>query len=521
MSVVLDNPSFRKFIVSGGLLLVCLALAKLAIHLAVNAAGGYGYFRDELYYLACSDHLSWGYVDQPPFSIVVLWLSRLWFGDSIVALRFLPAVAGAAVVVLTGLMVKEFGGSRYATLLAAVAVIVAPHFLGTNSYYSMNSFDLLFWVAAVYLMIVALKKDRLWHWALLGVVLGLGLQNKIGVLWLGAGFVVGLLLTQHRRLFITGRLWLAGGIAVAIFAPYVVWNWANHWPTLEFMHNAVAHKYVAVSPWYLFSQQVVMMQPISVVVWVSGLLYLLLAKQMRQFRCLAIIYCVVFAILVMNGNSKAEYIAPFFPVLFAAGAIAIDQGLGRIGWRWMKAVLVVLLVLGGVVLAPFALPVLPVEKFIAYEKMLGVTPATAEKKELRNLPQFYADMFGWPEMVAEIARVYQSLTPAEQADCLIGVRNYGEAGAVDFFGPAYHLPKATCSHNNYWFWGVRSAPGSAVHIRVGESLDELQKGYRDVTLAGRFENAYCMPYENNLPIYICRQPLFSLEADWPQAKHFQ
>jgi 4-amino-4-deoxy-L-arabinose transferase-like glycosyltransferase len=225
-----------------------LALAKLLVHLATNLFGGYGIFRDELYYIACSKHLAWGYVDQPPFSIALLWLNRRLFGDSLFALRLLPALAGAAAVFLAGWLAKKLGGGRFAQVLAAASVLVAPLLLGTNSVFSMNSFDVLFWTLTFCLTSTILEKDDSRYWLLLGIVLGLGLLNKISVLWLGAGLAVGLLLTAQRKLLLTKKAWLAAGIILLIFLPHVIWQSLNHFPTLEFIRNASAEKYSATSP---------------------------------------------------------------------------------------------------------------------------------------------------------------------------------------------------------------------------------------------------------------------------------
>ncbi len=455
--------TFRSHFLSVNALLFYLALTKLLIHVATNLAGGYGYFRDELYYIACSDHMAWGYVDQPPLSIAVLWLSRLLFGDSLVALRFLPAVAGAVVVALAGLMTKELGGNRYAQFLAACSVIAAPLLLGVNSYYAMNSFDLLFWTLTFFLLVIILKRDKKKHWLVLGLVLGLGLLNKISVLWLGAGLGVGLLLTPNRKLLLARRVWLAAAIAFVVFLPHIVWQVANGFPTLEFIKNATANKYVALSPLGMFSQQILTMNPLTFLIWFPGLVYFLVAKSAKQFRILPIIYFTVFLILVINRNSKAEYLGPMFPMLFALGAFAIEKFIVKFNWRLLKPVLIALVVLSGIASAPLAIAVLPVESFIAYSKALGITPSTPEKKKLSKLPQFYADMFGWEKMVAVVAEAYNSLTPEEKTKCVFIGNNYGEAGAIDFFGGGYNLPKSISGHNSYWLWGAAGCNGRGRH----------------------------------------------------------
>ena len=522
MDTVEANRPFasRSLLLSDQAVLFYLALAKCLVHVATNLAGGYGYFRDELYYIACSDHMAWGYVDQPPLSIAILWLSRLLFGDSLFALRLLPAIAGGVVVALAGLMTKELGGKRFAQVLAACSVITAPQILGMNSFYSMNAFDILFWTLTLYLLILILKHDQRKRWLLLGSLLGLGLLNKISVLWLGAGLAMGLLLTPNRKLLLAPGVWLAALIAVLLFLPHLIWQVAYGFPTLEFITNATANKYVAASPLALVGQQALNMNPSTFLIWFSGFIYFLISRSAKQYRILPMIYLAVFVVLVINKNSKAEYLSPLFPMLFALGASAVEKFILAFSWRWLKPVVLALVVLTGIATAPFAIAILPVGTFMAYSNALGMTPSTPEKKVLTKLPQFYADMFGWEKMTAAVAAAYNGLSPEEKAHCAIVGNNYGEAGAIDFFGRAYDLPKAISGHNNYWLWGPRNATGAVV-IRLGASTEAMRESYGNVTQVGTFRDDYCMPYENNMPVWICRNRRASLKDDWAEFKHYE
>ncbi|RPH38058.1 phospholipid carrier-dependent glycosyltransferase, partial [bacterium] len=475
--------------------LLLLALLKLSVHLVTNAFGGYGYVRDELYYLACSDHMAWGYVDHPPLSVAVLWVSRLLFGDSLFALRFLPAASGATVVFLTGLLTRELGGGRYAQILAALCVIAAPLLLGMDSIFSMNSYEILLWTVAFYLIVLVLKREERKYWLFLGVALGLGLLNKISVLWLGAGLAVGLLLTSRRKMLLTPGPWIAAGVALLLFLPHIIWQVLNGYPTLEFIRNAGSGKYAALSPVEMFLQQALFMNPLTLPIWLSGLIYFLTSKPGRPWRILPLIYLVVFLILAITKYVKAVYLGPLFPMLFATGAISVEQFVLALHWRWIKPAILVLVLGAGIALAPFVIAVLPVETYISYAQALGVAPATAEKNELGRLPQHFADMFGWEKMVESVAQAYESLSPDEKTKCAILCNNYGEAGAIDFFGRRYRLPGSICGHNNYWLWGPGDATGEVV-IRLGGSPEAFRAAYAEVTQAGLFKDEYCMPYEN-------------------------
>ena len=514
------SVGLKKIFRGDNAILAFLALVKLLVHLATNLFGGYGIFRDEFYYIACSKHMAWGYVDQPPFSIAVLWLNRHLFGDSIFALRLMPAIVGAATVFLAGLLVKKLGGGRFAQVLAACATLAAPLLLGMNGYFSMNSFDILFWTLAFYLIVLIAENTELKYWLFLGIVLGLGLLNKISVLWLGAGLFLGLLLTGLRRRLLERGPWLAAIIAFLLFLPHVIWQVANRFPTLEFIRNASGGKYVAASPLAMFMEQILNMNPLTLIFWLPGMVYFLVASSVRRFRILPVIYLAVFAILAVNGSSKAEYLGPAFPMLFALGAIAFEKFVLRFHWRWLKPVMLALLLLSGIALAPLAIAVLPVEDYIAYTRSLGMTPSTPEKKELSRLPQFYADMFGWEKMVATVAGAYGRLTPGEKAKCAIMANNYGEAGAIDFFGPKYGLPKAISGHNNYWLWGPRGATGEVV-IRLGGSVEAMREAYKEVFQAGMFHDDYCMPYENDMAVWILKGRRSPLAAEWAEFKSYQ
>jgi hypothetical protein len=499
-------------------LLLFLGLLKLLVQLlAIHA---YGYFRDELYYIACSDHLAWGYVDQPPLSIALLWLNRHLWGDSLGALRMPPALAGAAVVILTGLLAHELSGGRFAQALAAASVIVAPVYLAIHHYYSMNAFDILFWTVAAYLVVLIIKTEQPWLWPALGLVIGLGLENKLSVLWLAAGLVAGLVLTPERRFLRTRGPWVAAMLALVLFLPHLLWQIRTGWPTLEFIRNATAEKMVALSPLRFLAEQWLMMQPLTLPIWLTGLLALLFLPALKPFRSLGFLYLTVLFILLLNGKSRPEYLSPAYPILLAAGAVVIERELRRVNRPWIGPAGLAILLLGGGLTAPFALPILPVERFIAYQNRLGVRPANSEVSELGELPQFYADMFGWPQMAATVAAVYRSLPREQQSGCVVITDNYGEAAAIDFFGKAYGLPPAISSHNNYGLWGPGHWSGQ-VAIVLARSSTRLATGFRQVTRVGTIRSRYAMPFETELPVFVCRGLRGNPAVLWPQIRHYE
>lgn len=507
---------FHRAILKSDLaILSYLALADLLLHFLTN--GRYGYFRDELYYLACGEHLAWGYADQPPLIAVVARLSRALMGDSLFAIRFCPAVAGALLVLIAGLIARALGGRRFAIALTALAVIVMPVYLYLHTVLTMNAFEPLFWMTDAYLVIRIIKEGRTRLWLWFGVVSGVGLLNKHSMLIFGFAIVVGLLLTSARKVLFNRWLVFGGLVAALIFLPNVIWEMRHDWATVEVLRNAAVNQNLPITPFQFFTGQLQLTNPLTLPLWLGGLYCYLFVPAFKPYRALGWAYLVIFVLLVVL-KGKVYYLAPAYPMLFAAGAVGLER-LTEVRWRRtiLRPASLALLLVAGIILAPLTLPVLPVETYIHYAQRLGLAEIKTEKLRTGALPQHYADMFGWPELTATVADAYHRLSPDEQTRCAIFARNYGEAGAIDFFGPRYGLPKAISKHQNYWLWGPRNYTGACV-LTVGEKLSDVQKTFNQVEQVATFTHPYVMPYENNLPILLCHQPKLSLQEIWPRLK---
>lgn len=498
--------------------LIIPAAAKLILHLVANIRGGYGIFRDEFYYIDCSNHLAFGYVDQPPLSILILKISRFLFGDSLFAIRLLPAVAGAVTVYLAGLIAREMGGKRFAQFLAATAVAFVPGYFGMHGFFSMNAFDLLFWTIAVYLLtrIINTGNSRLWLW--FGLVCGLGLQNKISMLFFGFGVVVSMLLTPERKSFKDKFLWIGGLIAAIIFLPHIIWQIANGWPTLEFIENAKAGKIAAFSPLGFFATQILDMNPISFPLWFGGLIYLLIGKGVRKYRLAGFMYLVVFALLALQ-RSKPYYLWSVYPVLFAAGSLGWERAVDRWGFGWIKTATIAVLVLFGILIVPMGLPILPEESFIAYSRFIGLEHQSGENHQQGALPQHFADMHGWENMAVTVAGVFHSLSAEEKEKTIVFTGNYGEAGAINYYRNKYDLPPVFSGHNAHWFWGPPDFEVETI-LTLDRDRDDLLSVFDEVIEGAIIDCDYCMPYEDSLPIFICRKMKIPLRELWPRLRHF-
>ena len=500
--------------------ILLMAVLALAVHVVANALGSYGYFRDELYYIACSKHLAAGYVDQPPLSILVLAGTERLFGDSIFAIRLVPAILSGVSAALVGLLARRLGGERTAVVMASLAFIAAPQILGFHAYYSMNSLDIMFWLLAVHALLGAAERGTLRHWLLLGLVLGLGLLNKTSVLWLGAGVGAAILLSgQLRRQLATPGPYVAAALALVLFSPYVIWNALHGWPHLEFMRNATAGKYSSLTRSRFLADQFLAMNPLTFLISLPGIVWCLAHREALRWRPIGIVFLTVFAVLLINPHTKSEYMAAAYPMLFAAGGVAVERL--RPPWRAAAVpALAGLIVVSGVILAPLAMPVLPVETYVRYAGALGAAPSTPENLELSDLPQFFADMQGWEELARDVSQAYLTIPEPERATTVALVSNYGEAGALELFARRSALPRVICTHNSYWFWGVGPTPVTTF-IRLGGDSKDYLKTYGQVSLAGVHTCAHCMPYENNLNIFVARDRREPIESAWTKVKHFQ
>jgi len=475
--------------------IACL-LALFKIFLFLVAGNSYSYFRDELYFLACTEHLAFGYPDHAPLSVFLAKISTTLFGDSLFSIRFLPALAGALRIVLTGLLVREFGGKHFATLLACLSVLVAPVYLATDNLLSMNSYESLFWTGCALSYIWAIKRENPNYWLLFGALAGIGLMNKHSFVFFGLAFVIGLVLTQDRQVFLTKQIWFGGLIAFLIFLPNLIWQYQNDWATLELLQNVQkTGKNVVFAPHEFVFQQIFIMLPLTAPVWLAGVWYLLFDKLGKRFRTLGIAYLVTLLLMILL-KAKNYYLAPVYPMLFAAGGVFWENLLARFRFgKIVRFAFPTLLIIGGLIFLPMTMPILPVEKFIAYRDALGIAPQKTEVGHEGVLPQHFGDQFGWEEMTAKVAEVYNSLSPEEREKAAIFANNYGEAGAIDFFGKKYGLPKAISNHQSYYLWGHGNYDGSVVII-LGDDKEDAEEFFQNVEEKTRVGEPLAMREEN-------------------------
>jgi len=499
--------------VAWGLLLIP-AVAQLLLHLLTT--GNFGIFRDEYYYLACAERPAWGYVDHPPFSI---WVLRAWteiFGDSVHSIRVLPGLCGAGMIVLAGATAAQMGGGRWAQLVAGIGLAVNAGLVVVGGFYSMNAFDFLFWLGAYYLVIRIARTGDGKHWIAFGLVVGLGLFNKIGLLVLGAALVIGLAATSNRRHFADRRLYLGGAIAIAFLVPYAIWNGFHGGAALEFIENAKLGKIVGFTPWEYLTENILQATPSTLPVWAGGLAWVLFARSARSYRIVGLMFLATFALLVLQ-KSKPYYFATSFPVLVAAGGVAWERWTDGRRWRWARWVVVLLLISGGAVIAPMIVPLLSPEKTLAWGQRVGISPKPQEVSHTSPLPQYFSDRFGWENLASVVADVYGGLSVEDQERCVVLGQNYGHVGAIEYWSKQYDLPPAYATHNNYWFWGPPPQDTELVIVVSGDP-EVLRSLFEQVTEVGVAKTQDAL--ESSMTIWLCIGLRRPFEEIWAEYRNF-
>jgi 4-amino-4-deoxy-L-arabinose transferase-like glycosyltransferase len=485
---------------------------KLLLHFVVNARSPYGFHRDEFLYLALGRHLQLWRMDFPPAIAMVAEATRALLGDSLVAIRMPAALAGTAVLLLASLVARELGGGRMAQGLAALAVLASPLFLRASNLFQPVVLDQLTWSLALYALVRLCRTDAPRWWIGLGAALGLGLLTKFSALFLGLAILLALLCSQRRRALLGPWPWVAAAIALAIGSPSIVGQVRLDFPVLGQMADLRATQLERVTAWEFMINQ--LLWGPTTLLGLAGGVALLTSERLRPFRPVGWSCLWVFVILlVLHG--KAYYAGSLYPTLFAAGAVLIaGTRAGRLGTalRWGPAALIVAY---GAVLLPFGLPLLPPESMASYARAIGATQALRTNTgELGRLPQDYADMLGWEAQAAAVARVYHALPPDQREKAVLLAGNYGEAGALDFFGPRYHLPPAVSPAGSYWFFGPGNKPGEvAVTIGIGQA--NLERFFDSMAPAARLREPWAVSEEQDLTVFLATHPRLTLQQVWP------
>jgi 4-amino-4-deoxy-L-arabinose transferase-like glycosyltransferase len=477
------------------------AIAASVTAILVAFAGGYGYHRDELYFLAAGRHLDWAYADQGPFTPLVARVMNTIAPHSLTVLRLPSALAAGATVLLTGLLARELGGRPRAEVLAAAIAAVSGIVLFTGHILSTSTFDLLDWTAVTWLAVRAIRTgdDRLW--LLAGIALGVGLLNKPLPAFLALGLLAGVVIAGPRRLLRNPYVLAGSAIALALWSPWLAWQASHDWPQIDVSRSIASGGSTSSQPWWtIVPFQVLLVSPVLAPVWIVGLIRLFRDPAVRAYRFLAWAWAVL-AVVFMAAGGKPYYLAGLLPALLGAGAAPVDRWLDRAG-RSARVALVVAIVASGAVAAIVALPLLPAREA---GPVVAVNPDAAET-------------IGWPAFARTVAGVYDRLPDRPRA--VILTRNYGEAGAVDRYGPALGLPHAYSGHNAYSDWGP-PPNGSAPVVAVGLPAADLPR-LRGCRSAARIDDGVGVDNEEQgKRVVVCRGPARAWSAEWPALRHLR
>lgn len=483
----------------------------LLFHLLINRQ--YGFHGDELYFLVCGSRPAWGYVDHPPLVPMIARLATSCFGVTLFAFRIFPALSLALSCLLTGLLAWRLGAKRYGQVLALTAFVCAPVFLRLGAFLNIPSFELLFWLLLAHTLVTIIKTDRPEWWLLVGVLSGLSLLNKHTTLFFGTGMAVGMLLCPQRKHLATPWPWLGGMLAFLIFLPNLIWQYRHDWATLQFLEAIHAGIMQESSVPLFLVAQLIFLNVAGAAVWLAGLWFLLRSGEGRRFAQLGWIYLTLL-ILMLALKGKEYYLAPAYPMLFAAGGVAIERWTASRRGYAVRGLLIAGIAAVGLLLLPIFTPIGPFDAKSRYMERLTGSPDAADIFTF----DFRYEMGREQEMEA-LASAYSSLDPALRSDCVILANEYDMASAINVFGKRYGLPAAISGNNSYYIWGPGSASGECV-IALRYKKELLDAAYARVEVCGHVPPRFLKDPAEGVPLYLCREPKVPLREQWVRFKAY-
>jgi 4-amino-4-deoxy-L-arabinose transferase-like glycosyltransferase len=485
------------------LLIIALAIFKLMIHFLTNT--NYELHRDAYLYLALADHPDWGYVSVPPFVAMLGRFTMSVFGDSVFAIRLFPALVGAASIIVIALIVKELGGKMWTLAIAGLAFILSPAFLRSNTLFQPVSFDQFFWLLSGYIAVKLVQTQNPKYWIHLSVVWGLAFLNKYAIVFFALAFFVALALTPDRKLFLSKYFLIGLLLGFLIILPNLIWQYNHNWPVVahvaELRRTQLVN--VRVSDFMLLQ---FLMNLHALLVWLFGLVFLLFLKDGRQFRVLGLTYVAVLVILILLSG-KHYYTLGMYTILFAAGGVAMERLFVRKA-GFLKPAILALMILIALPVIPYSLPVLPMDQMAVYaqeSKKFGLAAALMwEDGRIHSLPQDYADMTGWQELAEIVIKTYNGLSEEEKSRCAIYAENYGQAGAIKYYGRKHGLPEPVCFNETFVLWAPDSTSITTLIYVNHELGEDIQHLFSEIQQVGEITNPHAR--ESGLPVFLCRHP---------------
>ncbi|MEO6835849.1 MAG: glycosyltransferase family 39 protein [Candidatus Tumulicola sp.] len=504
-----------------------LAFVAVALHLAFNHR--FGYYRDELYFIDCARHLAWGYVDQPPLAPLVAWMSAP-LGYAVWALRLPPAILSGVTVLFGCAIVRELRGGGFAQAVTGLTLTLAPMLLGLAYGLSTEMLSPAAWTVLIFLTmrLVRTRDERLYIPMVL--VVALGMYAKYSIVACVLALALGLLVTGKGRLLRSRGLLIGVALTVVLVLPNVLWQVRHGLPMLEVIHgdqlnrhalaNGVADESanLGLNAAYLLASQIVYHNPFFSVIWIVGLVWLVRGKDAATYRFLPVAYGLLFGLNIATVG-RPYYIEGVYPALFAAGAVAIE---GRLASRpgWLRPALLAAIGVAGAILAPLALPILPLPAYMRYEIAIGLSRPAPPDGKYHLINPLYADQLGWNAMARTVAQAYHAIPREQRAGTAVFADRYAYAGALDFYGPRYGLPPVISPNNSYYLWGTRGYTGDSVLAVGATDYRLLLRTFGSVRQVAVYRNDYRWILEGPLPIYLCTHPKAPLAKMWPEFKYY-
>ncbi len=489
-------------------ILVLLALSRLILQALTN--NQYGFHRDELATLDDARYLAWGYVAYPPLTPFIGRIALELFGPSIAGVRFFSGVAQGAALVLSGLIARELGGSRWAVVLTGAAVWIAPVSFGQGALFQYVSFDYLWWVLGAYCVVRLLNSGNPRWWLAIGAVVGLGMLTKYTMAFFAAGLAGGVVLTPSRRYLKSRWLWAGAGAALLVFLPNLIWQIQHNFVSLQMLSSIHAHDIqIGRTDNFLLDQFLLGANPLIFPLWLAGLFWLFFTRSGRPYRLIGWLYLIPL-LLFLLARGRGYYLGAAYPMLLAAGAVGGERWLSlRRAWisALLKGVGYAALALGAALIIALAMPVGPVNS--AWWQF-----ASRVNGDLK-------EEIGWPELARSVAAIRDALPPADQAQLGIFTNNYGEAGAINLYGPELGLPTAISGVNSYWLRGYGN-PAPQTLIVIGYRRADIQPYFEACEPAGKNNIPYQVENEESrvADIFVCRRLRESWEVFWQEIHHF-
>ena len=497
------RTSFKRWIEEWGILTAFIVI-KLLVHFLIGDS--YELHRDSFLYIAQSRHPAWGYVSTPPFISIITSLSCFLFGDTPFGYRFFPAVTGAISILLIGIMIKELGGKRLALITGCLAYLISPAFLRSNTLLQPVSFDQFFWLLTFFLIFRLIRTPKPVYWIWIGIVAGIGILNKHSMPIFLAGVFLALLVTPNRRWLATRYPYIAALIALAIITPHLIWQYQHDWPLVRHMKELQETHLVNVRLDIFILEQFLMNIP-AVLVWMAGLAFLVFHREGEKYEIISFTFLFTLAIMIIL-RGKHYYTLGLYPVLFAFGGFALEKVCTR-RLRFINYFILGFMLVSGLTILPISLPILEPDRYIHYMSTIGMEKSQRwEDGQYYDLPQDYADMIGWKELTYIVARTWNSLSPGQQAACTILSNNYGEAGAIDYYGKKLKLPAVISFQDNYLLWAPDSVRADYL-IRIGDD-DNLSNLYDSIVMVGEITTPHAR--QEGTPVHLCFKPRLDIDS---------